>query len=68
MDKLGKDRIIIELLDNNNATHHTARSYLQSIKQYTEFTGLNPEELLAAAEADAGLPPRQRKLKSFIIG
>lgn len=68
LQQLRQDLLIIQWLDNINATRHTTLSYLQAMKQYTEFTGLIPEELLEEAEQEAGLAPRKRKLKGYLIG
>lgn len=52
---------------NIKAKDRTKISYLFSMQQYTEFTGMTPEELLTEAEEEMGLPIRRRQLKDHIL-
>ena len=65
---LRTDTNIITWLENIEASNQTQKSYLQSMHQYTEYTKLSPEELIDEAEREAGLIPRKRKLKGYLIG
>jgi integrase len=70
LNELKQDSIIIDWLDNINAAANTEKLYLQAMRQYTDFTGLTPEQLLTEAEGEtkAGMLMRHRKIKSYIIG
>ena len=69
-DNLRTDDIIIQWMNNINATKHTELSYLQAMQQYTEYAKLTPEELINEAEQEilSGMLTRQRKLKGYLIG
>lgn len=67
MTELQEEDNIKEWLINVKATNNTEKSFLQAMKQYTEFTGMTPEELLTQAEDEMGLPIRRRKLKKHIL-
>lgn len=67
LTELQEEDNIKEWLINVKATNNTEKSFLQAMKQYTEFTGMTPEELLTQAEDEMGLPIRRRKLKKHIL-
>lgn len=52
---------------NIKAKDSTKISSLFSMQQYTEFTGMTPEDLLTEAEEEMGLPIRRRNLKDHIL-
>lgn len=70
LDDLRTDDIIIQWMNDINATKHTELSYLQAMQQYTEYAKLTPEELINEAEQEilSGMLTRQRKLKGYLIG
>lgn len=68
LKELRTDTTILTWLENIEASKQTQKSYLQAMHQYTEYTKLCPEELLDEAENEAGLIPRKRKLKGYLIG
>ena len=51
-EELRNDPIIIEWLDILNPRPNTVIAYLQAIKNYTEWTGKQPEELIEEAEKE----------------
>jgi hypothetical protein len=68
LEELRNDPIIIEWLDNIDRKN-TAKAYLQGVRQFTEFTGKTPNELITEAEEDirTGLLPRRRAIKHYLV-
>lgn len=65
--ELQDEKNIKKWFKNVNAKNNTKKSFLQALKQYTEFTGMTPEELLTEAEDEMGLPIRRRNLKDHLL-
>ncbi|WP_410509756.1 hypothetical protein RSJ42_05930 [Methanosarcina hadiensis] len=66
-DELKNELNVKKWFKNIKAKDRTKISYLFSMQQYTEFTGMTPEELLSQAEEEMGLPIRRRQLKDHIL-
>jgi integrase len=68
--ELKEDKIIKKWLSGRRATEETRKSYIQSMRDYTEYTKKAPEELLLEAENEirAGLLMRERNIDSDLLG
>lgn len=66
---LERDPLIIEWLNDINASKKTKFIYLNSLQNFTEFVNKTPEELLEEAEEEIkkGVLPRKRKIKLYLI-
>jgi site-specific recombinase XerD len=69
ISELQKNPIIIEWFDTIQPSHNTIKSYLFSMKMFTQFTGNMPEELIEEAEKDIkqGTLPRLWKAKKHLL-
>lgn len=67
--ELQKDSTILDWFDNLNPSENTRKHYLMGMQVYTEFTGMTPKELIDESEAEikAGVSPRERKIKKYLI-
>lgn len=67
LDKYETVKTWLEVIDPKP---NTRRNYLTGLQEYVDFTGLNPDELLAEAdkEVTAGVLARDRMMKKRLIG
>lgn len=67
---LKTDKTICLWMDELNPKKNTENSYLTAFKQYIEYTGMTPLELLTEAESDIklGVLPRERAIKRHFSG
>jgi len=68
LEDLRNDPIVIEWLDSFDRKN-TTEGYLQGLRQFTDFTGKTPEELITEAEEEikSGLLMRRRSIKKYLI-
>ena len=70
LKELSKNEIVIEWFDTIEARGNTQRNYLASMRKYTDFTGMTPDELLTDAETEieSGTLMRKRNIKKMLVG
>jgi hypothetical protein len=66
---LKKDEIVIEWFKQVRARPNTVKNYLVALQFYTDFTKMNPYELIEEAEneIDEGIRPRKQKIKQYVM-
>ncbi|HEY3362659.1 MAG TPA: tyrosine-type recombinase/integrase [Methanosarcina sp.] len=69
LDKFREDSLVCEWMDNLNAAANTEDAYTLSLREYTLFIGMSPEEIINEAEDEMrlGVLPRHRKIKKHLI-
>lgn len=69
LEDLRKDPMVSEWVDSFDRKN-TVISYIQGLRQFTEYTGKDPETLILEAEEEikAGKLMRQRSIKRYLTG
>lgn len=64
-----EDETISEWITGINIAKNTQEIYIQSLRAYTEYTRMSPEQLLdeAEQEADTNIRMRNRKVKRHLV-
>ncbi len=64
------DPILNEFIDNRNLSDDTELRYRIIIRDYCNYTGLTPEQLIneAEKEEETGIRLRKRRIKQYLIG
>jgi integrase len=70
VSELKNDLLIIEWFETLNPKPTTEKNYIRAMREFTEWAGKTPNELLTEAEAEIrkGLLMRERNIKRYLIG